>query len=230
MSQGDPAEGRRTGRWKRFAGTVARKLANMPAQQERNWPTVDVLGQAPSCEGLVDAVLADAQAVYEQQDARLARIDNRATTLQATVGIATALVFAAAGVILDPSRVAEGWRWLFAVPLAAVVILFLATGYLAAQASLTRERRDFPTVGESHDRVMALRSECAANAAQYKWAQAGTLFVHASANAVAAHQRTVWLQAARRCNEFALAGLLVTAAVFLVDVFFGPTPTIGRGD
>jgi hypothetical protein len=191
MSQGDPTEGRRTGRWKRFAGTISRKLANLPEQKERNWPTVDVLGQVPSCEGLVDAVQADAQAVYEQRDARLARIDNRATTLQATVGIATALVFAAAGVILDPSRVDESWRWLFAVPLAAVVILFLATGYLAAQASLTRERRDFPTVGESHDRVMALRSECAAHAAQYKWAQAETLLVHASANAVAAHQRTV---------------------------------------
>jgi hypothetical protein len=225
MSQRDLAEGGRTGRWKTFACKIARWLANMPQQCERNWPTVDLLGQVPSCEGLVDAVLADAQAVYEQQDARLARIDNRATTLQATVGIATALVFAAAGVILDPRRIDESWRWLFAMPLAAVVILFLATGYFAAQASLTRERRDFPTVGKSHDRVKALRSECAAHAAQYKWAQAKTLLEHASANAGAAHQRTVWLQAARRCNELALAGLLVTATVFLVDVFFGPTPT-----
>jgi hypothetical protein len=225
MSQGDLAERRRTGRWKAFAGNIATSLARLPAQRESDWPTLDSLGPVPSCEGLVDAVLADAQAVYEQQDARLARIDNRATTLQATVGIATALVFAAAGVILDPNRVDEGWRWLFAVPLAAVVILFLATGYFAAQASLTRERRDFPTVGEGHDRVMALRSKSAAQAAQYKWSQASALLNHASANARAAHERTMWLQAARRCNEAALAGLFVTATVFVIDVFFGPTPT-----
>jgi hypothetical protein len=111
------------------------------------------------------------------------------------------------------------------VPLAAVVILFLATGYFAAQASLSREQRDFPTVGESHARLTALTSENATRASQYKWAQAKALLEHASANAGHAHQRTVWLQAARRCNELALAGLLVTATVFLVDVFFGPTPT-----
>jgi hypothetical protein len=45
-----------------------------------------------------------------------------------------------------------------------------------------------------------------------------------SKNAETAYQRTVWLQAARRCNELALAFLLVTATVFLVDVFWGPTP------
>ena len=191
----------------------------MPPHKSQKWPH-NVLGTVPPRAGLVDSVLADAQAVYEQQDARLTRIDNRATTLQASVGIATALVFAAAGVILDPNRIDEGWQLAFALPLALVVILFLATGYFAAQASLTRERRDFPTVGESRFRVMALPS--AAYASQYKWAQAKTLLKHASANAETAYRRSVSAQAARRCNELALAFLLVTAFVFLEDVFLGP--------
>ena len=52
---------------------------------------------------------AEAVGVYDAQLASAASIESRATTLQGTVGIAVTLALAAAGLLLDPSKIPSHW-------------------------------------------------------------------------------------------------------------------------
>jgi hypothetical protein len=214
-------DGRRA-RIRRWVVEALATIMRIDSPPEDAWPKRAELAASPRYD-LVEPFLAEAQLIYEQQDARLARNDNRATTLQATVGIATALIFAAAGVILDVRRIDAAWRPWFAVALAVVVLLFLTTGYLAARASLTRVNRLFPTTGQGAKRGQAFTQAPEGKAAEhYKWTQAMELLDQASCNAEIAWERLVWLQAARRCFEGALLGLLATAGLFLAYALGGP--------
>jgi hypothetical protein len=191
---------------------VLARLMRISDLKDEDWPDKDTI-PAPAAEiepeGASDQLLLEeALLVYAQQDARLDRIDNRATTLQGTVGIAAALVFAAGGVILDEKRVPAEWQVRFAVPLAACLVLFLASGYLAAKASLTRSNRAFPTSGGGQSRMEV-------EPGVYRRSQAVDLLDQASSNARIAWRRLVLLQAARRMYEGALLALLATVAMFM---------------
>ena len=84
------------------------------------------------------AIMLDAEAVgvYDAQLASAASIESRATTLQGTVGIAVTLALAAAGLLLDPSKIPSHWWQLsFALILVVAVASFIASGLRAVQAS-----------------------------------------------------------------------------------------------
>ena len=54
---------------------------------------------------MAEAALQKARSIYDHRDARLARVEARATTLQAAVGIAATLVLATRALLRDSTKV-----------------------------------------------------------------------------------------------------------------------------
>jgi hypothetical protein len=94
---------------------------------------------------MAEAWLAEARSIYEHRDARLARVESRATTLQGTVSVAVPLSLAAAALILDPAKVeGGGWRVVMAALTLLLISALVLTGWHAARAALKRKPRGVP--------------------------------------------------------------------------------------
>ncbi len=85
---------------------------------------------------LADELLADAERLFDEAETRVTGVESRATTLQGTVAIAATVALAGGALVLDPSKIHGGnWRLAFAIGLALLVLMLVATAYNATQAS-----------------------------------------------------------------------------------------------
>lgn len=101
---------------------------------------------------LADELLADAERLFDEADARVQSVERRATTLQGTVAIAAAVALTGGGLVLDPAKIhGDNWRTAFAVGLGALVFLFVLTAFRAAGAST----RTFNFTSPSDDLIFA---------------------------------------------------------------------------
>jgi hypothetical protein len=170
-----------------------------------------------------EALLDEARAIYETRDARLARIEARATTLQATVGIATALMLAAASVVLDSNKVAEGWRDVLAVVLVCLIACLVLSGWHATRATLKQFERDRLRSRDAVERPRHTDGYC-----EQQKSRAIDLLAAANENAYIDFRRTALLAAARRWFFGALALILGVAVLFGVYSLFGDLPAASR--
>jgi hypothetical protein len=96
----------------------------------------------PMSKAMAEAALQEARSIYDHRDARLARVESRATTLQATVGIAATLVLATGALLLDPKKVTDdGARYALAGLGFLLILTLVVTGWFAARATLKRRPR-----------------------------------------------------------------------------------------
>jgi hypothetical protein len=165
----------------------------------------------------------EAQSIYDTRDARLARIETRATTLQATVGIATALMVAAAGVVLDSNKVTGGWRDVFAIFLAVLIFSLVMTGWHATRATLKELERD-----RLRSREAVTRPERTSGYPEQLKSRAIDLIAAANENGFIDFRRTALLLGARRWFFCALALVVGVAALFSAYALFGDVPTSSK--
>jgi hypothetical protein len=170
-----------------------------------------------------EALLDEARAIYETRDARLARIEARATTLQATVGIATALMLAAASVVLDSNKVAEGWRDVLAVVLVCLIACLVLSGWHATRATLKQFERDRLRSRDAVERPRHTDGYC-----EQQKSRAIDLLGAANDNAHIDFRRTALLAAARRWFFGALGLILAVAVLFGAYSLFGEIPAASR--
>jgi hypothetical protein len=170
---------------------------------------------------LAEASLIEARSIYEQRNARLARVEARATTLQATVGIAATLSVAAAALVLDGKRVPDPWSNYLAVVIALVVVALVMCGWFAVRATLARTER-----ARQHSRRMLERFDDAGvpqdkpgidmQVVTHIRRQIEDLLIAANRNRHLDMERTALLAAARRWYQVALGLLVVLVVLFAV--------------
>jgi hypothetical protein len=170
-----------------------------------------------------EALLEEAHSIYDTRDARLARIESRATTLQATVGIATALMVAAAGVVLDSNKVTGAWRDLFAVLLAALIFSLVMTGFHATRATLKNLERD-----RLRSRDAVTRPAHTSGYPEQVKARAIDLIAAANENGFIDFRRTALLLGARRWFFCALALVVAVGFLFSAYALFGEVPASAK--
>lgn len=81
-------------------------------------------------------LLAEATSAYDEVEARVAGVQQRAATLQGALTIAATVAIAGGGILLDASTVAnDAWRIAFAACLVALVLPLIASVLFALHAS-----------------------------------------------------------------------------------------------
>lgn len=190
---------------------------------------------------MADAWLAEARAIYDHREARLARVEARATTLRGTVSVAVPLTLAAAALILDPNKVEDvGWRTAMAVLALLLVGALVVTGWYAARAALKSRERVGPQ-GMRSRRLQGERSSLdkapsdpvkrkafeEERVAHHLREQVVDLLVAADQNKRIDAERTSLLIQGRAYFHLALAVLLVFAIVLAAYAVID-RPTAGR--
>lgn len=116
-----------------------RRRERVPKKWRRAWDYVFVSARVPKefnesvrelatrlrsdSPDVAKAVLAEAEAIYAEPQARIESAERRATTLQGTVAIAASLAIAGGGLLADPAKIqGQGWRTALALTLLAFVI------------------------------------------------------------------------------------------------------------
>lgn len=130
------------------------ELANpMPWDPPHRFPQAvgtlhDSMG-APD-DDLADELLADAERLFDEADARAESAERRATTLLGMVAIAAAVALTGGGLVLDPAKIHGGnWRMAFAIGFGLLVFLLVLTAFRASGAST----RTFNVTSPSDDRI-----------------------------------------------------------------------------
>jgi hypothetical protein len=120
-------------------------------------------------------MLAEAEALYAARRDQVVRAEARATTLQASAGIAIGLALTGAAFLVDPSKVASrDWRIALAVVLVALLACLGMAGYLANRATATILTWYGPRVGDIFHRAeMPIAEACWSRAVallnNYEW-------------------------------------------------------------
>jgi hypothetical protein len=152
-------------------------------------------------------LLAEAESTYARAEDRAAGATSRATTLQGAVAIATSLLLAGAGLVVDQAKLqGTGWRVALAVLLVAVTVALVMTGLRALSATSTIHRWHRPTPAN-----LVERSQLAPVEARVRLA-AETL-VDYSYNTKIAAWKVAYLGAAAWWFRIALVLLVVLAGV-----------------
>lgn len=170
---------------------------------------------------LADELLADAERLFDEADARVQSVERRATTLQGTVAIAAAVALTGGGLVLDPAKIhGDNWRTAFAVGLGALVFLFVVTAFRAAGAST----RTFNFTSPSDDLIFERAKTN--NATEAKTRRAAYLLHGYGRNNEAAALKVGYLRSAAfwfRGALIVLFALSVMLAGYVID-------TARRGD
>ena len=81
-------------------------------------------------------MLAEAEALFAARRDQVVRAEARATTLQASTGVAIGLALTGAAFLVDPTKVANrDWRIALTVALVALLACLGMAGYLANRAT-----------------------------------------------------------------------------------------------
>jgi hypothetical protein len=154
-------------------------------------------------ENLADELLADAERLFDEAEARVASVELRATTLQGTVAIAATVALTGGTLVLNPTQIhGNGWRAAFALGLAGLVLLLVLTAYNATQAS----GRVFSFTTPSDDDIFARAKE--RHAARAKTRRAAYLLKGYGRNNEVAAIKVGYLSAAASCFRWTLLMLL----------------------
>jgi hypothetical protein len=161
-------------------------------------------------ESLADELLADAETLTTEVDARVDSVQARAATLQGAAALAATFALAGASVALGTTNVPQhSWRIIFGVGLAMLVVLLIASAFRALGAS----SRVFTSLTPSGDDIFE-RAKLSAPAAKTRRA-AYLLQVYGFNNEVAA-LRVGYLKAAAFWFRCAIALLVVLTGAFVV--------------
>jgi hypothetical protein len=219
----DDAELPETKRWRESRSVVVRCLVDyanpVPWDPPERFPqSLEELRERLSTDDadLADELLADAQQLYAEADARVDSAESRATTLQGTVAIAATVALAGAGLVLDPSKVHGGhWRTYFAIGLALLVLLLVLTALKATSAAA----RTFEFTTPSDDGIFE-RAKLS-TAAQAKTQRAAYLLHGYGRNNEVAAIKVGYLRSAAFWFRGVLAMLLVLTALVCIYVADG---------
>jgi len=169
-------------------------------------------------DALAALLVSEAERVDGDQHTTAASIESRAMTLQGAVAIATTLTLAAAGLLLDPSKIGgHNWRMGFAAILAATVISFLTSGIQALRSS--SQTYPWTVPGYNDIFVHATQSLSAARAA-YAAAQLHS----AGRNMRIVQVKGGYLNAAVFWFKVALGFLAILTVLVVAYAVFGSTP------
>lgn len=173
---------------------------------------------------LADAALQEARSIYDHRSARLARVESRATTLQATVGIAATLVVAAAAVLLDRNKVTDDTaRYALATLAFLLVLALVMTGVFAARATLkTRPRKSIDML-ERFAKLPPVENQETLLTSHLR-DQVVDLLLAADLDGEIDLKRTRELKRARTCYYVSLALLVMFAAGLLYFAFVMEPP------
>jgi hypothetical protein len=109
--------------------------------------------------GVARAILAEAEAAFQEPVDRIESAERRATTLQGAVAVAASVVVAGGSLLLDPGKLhGQGWRIAFAAVLFAFVGSLTACGVRALGATSRIFRFRDPGIERITDR--ARMDEC----------------------------------------------------------------------
>jgi hypothetical protein len=148
-------------------------------------------------------LLKEAESVMTMRDARIASAEAKATTLMGTVAIAASLVVAGSGLILDPGKVAGGWREALMGTAAALLFLLLMTGYIASRALMHVLTLSRPQVRHAWRRALL------GDSIEGQRALAIDLMARAGENRYVADYKLAQVRIAYRWYRLALVGFLV---------------------
>ena len=196
---------------------IADNLYPVPWDPPLRFPErIEVLREhlATSDDSLADELLADAQRLFDEADARIDSVERRATTLQGTVAIAALVALTGGALVVDPSKIhGAGWRTAFAVGLAVLVLLLVLTTLRATGAS----SRTFSYTTLSDDDIF---KRAKASAAEAKTRRAAYLLHGYGRNNEVAAVKVDYLYRAAIWFRWALAvllALIVMVAVYVID-------------
>jgi hypothetical protein len=99
-------------------------------------PTIDAVSAWDLSDESSQMLLAEAEAMFVARREQAVRAETRATTLQASAGIAIGLALTGAAFLVDPTKVADRpWRIALAVVFAMLLLCLGMAGYLANRAT-----------------------------------------------------------------------------------------------
>jgi hypothetical protein len=163
-------------------------------------------------------LLAEAEDLYAARLAQAHRAETRATTLQASAGIAIGLVLTGAAFLIDPAKVADRqWRIALTVVLALALFCLGIAGYLASRATAKVLGFCVPTP----DDVQMRASMTEAQANRHRAVQ---LLKHYNCNFYFSHFKIKHVQVAGLWFRAALSWFAVLSILLMIYTAFGPIP------
>jgi hypothetical protein len=211
-----------------------RRLARVRLWVHGRWAavflTVDELTTFPESEaelrarlstedaGLASELLSEAKEAHDRLQERVEGAERRATTLQGASAIAASLALAAAGLLIDPSKL-RGWGWqlLFGLTVTYITFALAMCAWRATLASSRVHRWLTPP-----DRDILERTPQGVTAARVERTVA--LLRVIGGNQRFARYKVAMLRAATEWIVRALVALLVLALLATTYALFGPEP------
>jgi hypothetical protein len=167
-------------------------------------------------------LLQEAEGLMKYRDERIKSAETKATSLMGAVAIAASLVVAGAALILDPSKVADGWREAMTVTLLALLVCLLMSGYLSSRALLTVRTIRRPQARH------ALRRATTGTAVNARIDRALDLIERSNDNRYVADFKGAQNEAAHRWYKLALLLFGGLGVLVVLYVFLGALPTSPR--
>ncbi len=162
-------------------------------------------------------LLDEAKVVWEARQDRIQSAESKATTLLGTVAIAASLVVAGSGLILDPTRVAGGWREALMVVIAMLLTCLLLCGATASRALLKVHKVSRPQVSQALQRARGESKDVPRKRAVDLMARAGE-------NLYVADFKLAQVRIAYRWYRLSLLAFLLLGTLIAAYVLIGELP------
>lgn len=162
-------------------------------------------------------LLEEAKTVWDGRIERIRATEAKATTLLGTVAIAASLVVAGSGLVLDPSRVASGWRAVLMIIVLLLLVSLLLCGFVASRALLKVQRFSRPQVSQALQRATEDPSRA-------QTSRALDLIARAGRNLYVADYKVAQVRIAYRWYRLALLCFLLLGSALAAYVLFGHPP------
>lgn len=166
------------------------------------------------------AVVGEAREVFERANQTTDGVERRASTLQGAIAIAASFVVAGGGLLLNTSDIrTTGWRVAFAVVFVFVIMCLVFSALRALRATSRVLVWQYP---DEEDLLLRRTRD---DPADHELAVAAALLHAGARNANNARYKVAQMRAAGHWLALALAGLLLTALLFLAYVAADPKPS-----
>jgi hypothetical protein len=165
-----------------------------------------------------EQLLDEAKTVWGARQERIQSAEAKATTLLGTVAIAASLIIAGAGLILDPARVADGWREVLMVLVLLLLGCLLMCGAMASRALLS-----VFTISRAQVRQAFVRAKDK-DPRNVQRARAVDLMARAGENLYVADYKLMSVRIAHRWYQLALIFFIALGVALAAYVLSGDLP------